>query len=83
MLIGLVRAQRTNSNTETRLTQTPRSQVLDISVLLVGHVLQGIGANPAATHPAMQVPRAALQAITAAGTPAPAVTVPMVTPAAA
>jgi hypothetical protein len=35
-----------------------------------------------AAHPAIQVPNAALQAIMAAGTPAPAVTVPKVKPAA-
>ena len=40
-----------------------------------------VGANPAAMHPAMQTPNPALQAMIAAGTPAPAVTVPNVNPA--
>ena len=39
--------------------------------------------HPAATQAAMHVPRAALQPRTASGVPAPAVTVPKVTPAAA
>jgi hypothetical protein len=43
----------------------------------------GVGANPAATQAAMQIPSPALQATMAAGTPAPAVTVPKVNPAAA
>jgi hypothetical protein len=42
-----------------------------------------VGAKPAATHPAMQTPRAALQPIMTAGTPTPAVTVPNVAPPAA
>lgn len=41
---------------------------------------QGIGANPAATHEAIQTPKAALQPMTAAGTPTPAVIVPKVKP---
>lgn len=38
-------------------------------------MFQGIGVNPAATQAAIQVPSPTLQAIIAAGTPAPAVTV--------
>lgn len=36
--------------------------------------------SPAATHAAMQTPKPALQLITIAGTPAPAVTVPKTKP---
>ena len=45
--------------------------------------VQGVGAKPAATQAAIHVPSAALHARIAAGTPAPAVTVPKVAPAAA
>lgn len=41
----------------------------------------GVGAHPAATQAAIHTPRAELQAIAAAGIPAPAVTVPKVKPA--
>mmetsp|Transcript_40457 Transcript_40457/g.81604 ORF Transcript_40457/g.81604 Transcript_40457/m.81604 type:complete len:218 (+) Transcript_40457:32-685(+) len=43
----------------------------------------GVGVQPAATHAAMQTPSAALHATIAGATPAPAVTVPNVAPAAA
>lgn len=42
----------------------------------------GTGANPAATHAAIQVPNPTLHATIAAGIPTPAVTVPKVNPAA-
>ena len=45
--------------------------------------VHGVGAKPAATQAAIHVPSAALHARIAAGTPAPAVTVPKVAPAAA
>jgi len=43
---------------------------------------QGVGANNAAAHPAIQTPNPTLHPITMAGVPNPAVTVPNVTPAA-
>ena len=41
---------------------------------------QGVGAIKRAAHAAIHVPKAALQAMTAAGAPAPPVTVPKVSP---
>lgn len=41
----------------------------------------GVGVQPAATHAVTQTPSAELQAVTAAGAPAPAVTVPKTYPA--
>ena len=51
--------------------------------LSISATFHGVGVNPAKMQEAMQVPWAALQARTAAGTPAPAVRVPKVNPAAA
>ena len=61
---------------------TSQKTLSDSSALILNFP-QGIGAQPAATHAAMQVPNPALQARIAIGVPAPAVTVPKVTPAAA
>jgi hypothetical protein len=51
-------------------------------VLKNSHNIHGVGAKRAAAQIAMHVPSPALQAIIAAGTPTPAVTVPNVKPAA-
>ncbi len=57
------------------------SRKLFIRTIKINKMNQRVGANPAATQAAIQRPRPALQPIIAAGTPAPAVTVPKVNPA--
>ena len=57
-------------------------RIIKYSIDTSGKNFQGVGAAPAATHAAMQIPLALLHASMAAGTPTPPVETPAVPPAA-